>query len=177
MIISPGLFIMIPGKTEGWPGPPQLLIPDPVTVTRVTSQSEARTGGPGPIRGQQTVSHDQGQTTGASHHWFILIPGDRKPWQYFIPLTLSLFATVLRFGGCCVSVDPSNGLYNTQQWGDHCDLWAHNAAISIVPSKKRDFFSDIKIPVKIRNRCEAILGDLLHLTTTLLSVSQYCDYV
>ena len=113
----------------------------------------------------------------ASHHWFILIPGDRKPWQYFIPLTLSLFATVLRFGGCCVSVDPSNGLYNTQQWGDHCDLWAHNAAISIVPSKKRDFFSDIKIPVKIRNRCEAILGDLLHLTTTLLSVSQYCDYV
>ena len=56
---------MIPGKTEGWPGPPQLLIPDPVTVTGVTSQSEARTGGPGPIRGRQTVSHDQGQTTGA----------------------------------------------------------------------------------------------------------------
>ena len=76
-----------------------------------------------------------------------------------------------------VSLYPSNGLYNTQQWGDHCDLWAHNAAIPIVPSKKRDFFSDIKIPVKIRNRCEAILYDLLHLTTTLLSVSQYCDYV
>ena len=170
---------MIPGKTEGWPGPPQLLIPDPVTVPCVSSQSEASMGGPGPIRGRQTVSHDQGQTAGARP---LIYFDPRRPqtMTIFYPLWLSHY---LRLGfslhsvGCClcVSVCPSNGLYNTQQWCDHRDLWPITQQFLLFSQIRRDFFSDIKIPVKHRMLGVRQSSNLLHLT--LLSVSQYCDYV
>ena len=125
---------------------------------------------PGPDRRSQTTDLFWSQET-ANHDNILSL----CLWlSHYLRLCLSLECSVFVV---VVSVCPSNGLYNTQQWGDHWDLWPITQKCLLFSQRRRDFFSDIKIPVKLRMLGVRQSSNLLHLANALLSVSQYCDYV